>query len=373
MAAEEGLLSFIGDIYEASYRPGHWGTVLDRLCRLLGAKSGGIHVEDHASGKRYLLANHGLPRFAEATYRLGLSRHDPVYRIQAARPVAEAALVVRHDEQVAENPLYYRLIMKPNDLGYVAAISLFNDKEWHAGIGVHRSFKAEPFGDRELQLLNVLAPHFQRALRIDKALQQATHRAASLQSVLSELMHGVVVLNGQDQVTYHNAAAERLLSRHAGLLMDGARLRTWYPRDAAELWAAVAGLRQGKARQQAVGLNHPDRPHPLIVLATLREDAPESLSGVYGEGEIVLYVSDPGPPFDACEEDLAALFHFTRAESGVASALVNGLSVEQIAERHQVSRETVRSQLKSIFGKLGVSKQQDVVRLLLNSGLNRRL
>ena len=129
MAAEEGLLSFIGDIYEASYRPGHWGTVLDRLCRLLGAKSGGIHVEDHASGKRYLLANHGLPRFAEATYRLGLSRHDPVYRIQAARPVAEAALVVRHDEQVAENPLYYRLIMKPNDLGYVAAISLFNDKE----------------------------------------------------------------------------------------------------------------------------------------------------------------------------------------------------------------------------------------------------
>jgi DNA-binding CsgD family transcriptional regulator len=33
----------------------------------------------------------------------------------------------------------------------------------------------------------------------------------------------------------------------------------------------------------------------------------------------------------------------------------------------------VRSQLKSIFGKLGVSKQQDVVRLLLNSGLNRRL
>jgi DNA-binding NarL/FixJ family response regulator len=67
------------------------------------------------------------------------------------------------------------------------------------------------------------------------------------------------------------------------------------------------------------------------------------------------------------------LFHFTRAESGVASALVNGLSVEQIAERHQVSRETVRSQLKSIFGKLGVSKQQDVVRLLLNSGLNRRL
>jgi hypothetical protein len=100
----------------------------------------------------------------------------------------KAALVVRHDEQAEENPLYYRLIMKPNDLGYVAAISLFNDKEWHAGIGVHRSFKAEPFGDRELQLLDVLAPHFQRALRIDKALQQATHRAASLQSVLSELM-----------------------------------------------------------------------------------------------------------------------------------------------------------------------------------------
>ena len=44
--------------------------------------------------------------------------------------------------------------------------------------------------------------------------------------------------------------------------MDGARLRTWYPSDAAELWAAVAGLRQGKARQQAVGLNHPEPAAP---------------------------------------------------------------------------------------------------------------
>jgi len=366
------LLSFIGDVYEASYRPEHWDTVLTRLCELLNAKSGGIHVEDHTMGKRYLLAHYGLPRFAEATYRLGLSKHDPIYRIQAGRPVAEAAQVARHTDQKLENPLYYRLIMKPNDLGYVAAISLFNDEEWHAGIGIHRSFQAEPFSDRELRLLDVLAPHFQRALRIQKALHQAKYRAASLQSVLAELMHGVVVLNRQDRVTYHNAVGERILSQHPALWLEGDRLRTHYPRDAAQLWAVVADLRQGDCSQQAVGLHHPERPHPLIVVAARRDETLEPLSEIYGDGEIVLYVSDPGGPFYTSETDLAALFNLTRAEAGVATALVNGLSLQEIAARNQVDKETVRSQLKSIFCKLGVSKQQDVIRLLLNSGLSRR-
>ncbi|MEH6706433.1 MAG: LuxR C-terminal-related transcriptional regulator [Alloalcanivorax venustensis] len=371
MAAQEGLLSFIGDIYEASYRPEHWGPALTRLCQLLNAKSGGIYVEDHAEGTRYMLANHGLPKLAGATYRLGLGKYDPIYQIQASRPVAEAAQVAQHADQKIENPLYYRLMMKPNDVGYVAAISLFNDKEWHAGIGIHRSFQAEPFSDRELQLLDVLAPHFQRALRIQKALHQAKHRAASLQSVLSELMHGVLVLNRQHRITYQNAVSKRILAQHSALWLDGDRLRTHYAQDAARLWAAVSGLRRNDLRQQAVGLHHPDRTHPLILVATLRDGFSEPLSELYGDGETVLYVSDPGSPFHASEDDLASLFDFTRAEAGIAIALVNGLSLQEIAARNQVGKETVRSQLKSIFCKLGVSKQQDVVRLLLNSGLNR--
>lgn len=372
MAAQEGLLSFIGDIYEASYRPEHWDVALTRLCQLLNAQSGGIYVEDHAARSRYMLANHGLPKLAGATYRLGLGKYDPIYQIQAARPVAEAAQVARHMDQKRENPLYYRLMMKPHDVGYVAAISLFNDAEWHAGIGIHRSFQAEPFSDKELQLLNVLAPHFQRALRIQKALHQAKHRAASLQSVLSELMQGVLVLNRHNRITYRNAVSARILARHPALSLDGDRLRTHYRQDAAQLWATVSSLRQGDTRQQAVGLYHPDRTHPLVLMATLRDDASEALTEIYGDGEIVLYLSDPGSPFLASDEDLASLFNFTRAEAGIAIALVNGLSVEAIAARNQVGQGTVRSQLKSIFGKLGVSKQQDVVRLLLNSGLNRR-
>lgn len=372
MAAQEGLLSFIGDIYEASYRPEQWGVALTRLCQLLNAQSGGIYVEDHAARSRYMLANHGLPRLAGATYRLGLGKYDPIYQIQAARPVAEAAQVARHMDQKRENPLYYRLMMKPHDVGYVAAISLFNDAEWHAGIGIHRSFQAEPFSDKELQLLNVLAPHFQRALRIQKALHQAKHRAASLQSVLSELMQGVLVLDRHNRITYRNAVSARILARHPALSLDGDRLRPHNRQDAVQLWATVSSLRQGATRQQAVGLYHPDRTHPLVLMATLRDDASEALTEIYGDGEIVLYLSDPGSPFHASDEDLASLFNFTRAEAGIAIALVNGLSVEAIAARNQVGQGTVRSQLKSIFSKLGVSKQQDVVRLLLNSGLNRQ-
>ena len=59
----------------------------------------------------------------------------------------------------------------------------------------------------------------------------------------------------------------------------------------------------------------------------------------------------------------------TRAEARLASMLADGMSMEEAAEALLVSIQTVRSQLKSVFAKTGVTRQAELVALLLSDML----
>lgn len=56
-------------------------------------------------------------------------------------------------------------------------------------------------------------------------------------------------------------------------------------------------------------------------------------------------------------------FALSPGELRVARAIIGGMSVSEIALERGISRETVRTQLKSIFSKLGISSQLELVRL----------
>jgi DNA-binding CsgD family transcriptional regulator len=68
----------------------------------------------------------------------------------------------------------------------------------------------------------------------------------------------------------------------------------------------------------------------------------------------------PQPPL----EILSEAFSLTAAEAKVASMVALGFSPEEIANELQVSRETVRNQIKAIFGKTGTRRQSELAALL---------
>jgi DNA-binding CsgD family transcriptional regulator len=58
------------------------------------------------------------------------------------------------------------------------------------------------------------------------------------------------------------------------------------------------------------------------------------------------------------------LYGLSPAEARLAQSLCQGQSVEEHAERFQVSVNTVRTQVRAILGKTGCARQQDLVRML---------
>lgn len=63
-------------------------------------------------------------------------------------------------------------------------------------------------------------------------------------------------------------------------------------------------------------------------------------------------------------EILSEAFSLTAAEAKVASMIAAGLSPNEIATELQVSRETVRNQIKAVFGKTGIHRQSELAALI---------
>jgi DNA-binding CsgD family transcriptional regulator len=81
-------------------------------------------------------------------------------------------------------------------------------------------------------------------------------------------------------------------------------------------------------------------------------------------GPAVVLVRGPERVGAGSEAVLAALFGLTRSEAKLASALVDGMSLDEFAERKSVSTNTVRSQLKSIMRKTETNRQGELISVL---------
>lgn len=79
----------------------------------------------------------------------------------------------------------------------------------------------------------------------------------------------------------------------------------------------------------------------------------------------IVAVEDPGEQPVPTPEDVTREWHVTPAEARVVCLLAGGLSVQQIADTLRLSVHTVRSQLKGVYAKTGMTSQLEVVRGLL--------
>jgi DNA-binding CsgD family transcriptional regulator len=78
-----------------------------------------------------------------------------------------------------------------------------------------------------------------------------------------------------------------------------------------------------------------------------------------------LTYADPSQRQGLPQEILRVLFALTPAECRVALLLGDGHAANEVANIVGVTKNTVHSQIKSIFSKTGVKRQSELIRLLL--------
>jgi DNA-binding CsgD family transcriptional regulator len=233
-------------------------------------------------------------------------------------------------------------------------------------LSIYRSRRAGAFEESDLDLVRFLRPHIQRAYRLHSELSAARNEQTSLQAALDSMTAAVILLDEGLRVITMNQAAQRLLKENDGLLLARDGLRAGQIDESARLQqliaeASLTSAGKGLKAGGAMNISRNNRPPLHVLVSPVRR---VNLDGRRSVRAIVL-AADPTQRIRPAQEVMQFLFGLTPAESRVATLLADGHSSTEIAETLGVSRNTLKTQLASVYSKTGTSRQAQLVRLML--------
>lgn len=222
----------------------------------------------------------------------------------------------------------------------------------------------------EAQRLAILLPHLYRALKLKREYNDADHSRGQAQAIIEQFPFGVLLVNAQGKLISANQhALDTIADNNTLCLEDDVLCSTAKDQD-----------------RQLKGLIERAANTPL-------DAAGEHLSSIMIDGEhgvsfSLLITADPYPntPYDQQTENCAAifigsaslrqnvsvsalqtLFGLTQAEARLTSLLASGMSLSLAAEQSFISKNTAKVQLKSIFTKVGVNRQAELIKHIFTS------
>jgi DNA-binding CsgD family transcriptional regulator len=180
-----------------------------------------------------------------------------------------------------------------------------------------------------------------------------------LSALLDQLTLGVVVVDRGRRVISMNRAAREIIAAGDVLRTNANHLHAVDPEGEASLSDAIA-CAEKRSGEEAVGYFRLTRQgegeavHGYTTGLGAKEDG--------GADAIGIVIHDPSRPSTG-ERHLKRMFELTAAEARVAALIAEGVQVAEVAETLNISIHTVRTQLKNIFAKTGVGRQNELVRL----------
>ena len=186
-------------------------------------------------------------------------------------------------------------------------------------------------------------------------------------AIVDHLPIGVFLVGRGCEVHETNRRAREILSYDDGIMIHRGVLTASSRPETQHLHEAVALVLKSQNGVQLPGedVTTLSRPSGLLEFSALvsRLTANQDVSR---EPLAAIFLSETSRSLEIDPCRLKMLYGFTLAEAKVASLLVQGLRIEDIAAYQNVSLNTVRTQLKGIFGKIVCDRQAEVVRIILS-------
>ena len=223
----------------------------------------------------------------------------------------------------------------------------------------------EGWSSGQLDLVRRLLPHIRQTVHVRQTLAGAGALGAALTELLEAGGLGVVQLDARGRIVAANDRARNLLRRGDSLFDKNGFLFAHSPQDNDRLQDLLGRALPQVGAQGAGGCMtvwRPDDLLPLVLQAhpvgRQEEDYP-----AWPVAALVLLI-DPTHEAAIDPAFAAAALDLTGMESRVGVLLAQGMSVSQIATATGRKESTVRSHVKQIFSKHGLSRQAELVRLV---------
>lgn len=256
---------------------------------------------------------------------------------------------------------------------YSAGCKLFQDQEILALLIILTSELRQPLSETEFNFINRLTPHIKRVIQLQKHLYRFSMAALVGYAMINKLHQPVILLSLTGTVLHVNTAATHLMQQTEIIKIQNNNFAMPEPYlgefqkncQAFELCYRTGNyIAELEKNDTCVRIMHSDE-ETMFVFSSLI--LPETSMKSFGTRPLIMltfYHPDFAPPVDS--QLLSTALNLTPAECRIALLLLEGLSLKEIASENNVSIDTVKKQLQSIYEKTDTNKQVDLVKLLLN-------
>lgn len=369
----------LGLIYEGPLESRPWQSALPRLRELFDAQVASLVLRPPAQDDRGVILNSlrddgdGAPGLADpndwevTAYREQFFALDPFINLPLDKVVTLQDIL---DDRELEASDYYRHYLQPVNVFRILGVDTAEPGGMVARLRFSRGRRDARFSANDRALLQRLTPHLQRATQIYARLSRTTSERDLYAGAVDQLTVATIILDEQGRVLNTNALAKALLEERSGLGLRDQHLHIGGRDQNRELQDALTTVIRAQQRGEATVVR---------ALRIPRQGGRSDLGLVvrpipaaeWGEGQgtpcAAVFISDPDLRETASQQTLGELFGLTPAEANLAILLSRGLSLSEVSEAQNISQHTARAQLKSIFAKTGVSRQAELVRLVLKS------
>jgi DNA-binding CsgD family transcriptional regulator/PAS domain-containing protein len=367
-------------IYEGPLQEKPWQSFLPMPRKVMDAQVVSLVLRPPAAGDRGVILNcrrdeDGAevgeladPEDWEAiNYREQFFALDPFVNLPPGKVVTQQELVP--DRELLESE-YYRDYLAPIGIFHILGVDTVEPDGMLARLRIARRIDEEAFADSHKMLCERLLPHLRRSIQIHARLSRTESERDIYAGAVDQLSVATLVLDERGRILNTNSVARTLLELSDGLSVVEQILQVTdrdINRQLQELVAnAITEQRAGTtATARALRVPRPSgRQEFGLVIRPVRVSQ-------FDEGQsspcIAIFISDPEQQESASQQLLGELFELTPAEANLAIKLARGLSLAQLSEEQNISQHTARAQLKSVFAKTGVTRQAELVRLVLKS------
>ena len=365
----EPLSRLIGQIYDAVIDPTLWRSVLAETCIFTNTERGVLIHEDSLEPADSLFHT-SLPdpeweRLYLNTYML----INPA-RLARGRVVKPNEVVLTSDymskEEYARTRFANEFLSLRNCVD-LASLVLEVTSTTFTVLGVVRN-EAQGFADKNVrQQLELLAPHFRRAVMLGNLFEQRRMVADVLAETLDSLKAGVFILAADSGVVHANSSAKKFLKGDQAFRVTDGRL---VPRDASARTALAEALAAASSGDEALGSKDP---HILCRTGTEKSlfgtvmglnDGQRRQAALRYRAIAALCLREASFEAPTVAPTLAKLYNLTPREMTVLATIIENPSAPEVADILGLSEETIKSHLKSIFRKTGATRQADLIKLV---------
>lgn len=364
----QALSDTIGAIYDCALDPQQWPATCRTIASLCESTAGGICVHDllHLQNDQLFVFGYDQ-QFLE---KLGQNyATSPMAASDIVANVGDVKALSIEDRALDESR-FFRDVLKQFQLQDILWFPALRTGGRMASMHASRGEKAPRYGEREIGLFKLLAPHVCRALAISDAFDIKTLHSQMLERTLDGLVSGVYLTARDGRVVYMNAAAERQVKAGTSIRIVNDRISPINLGARAALTRAIDRASRGESDTDLseYSLAIPDVGGVGVVATLLPVDRGRRCDIVASfSASVAVFTKDPVEAPLMPGEAFARLYGLTGAELRVLLALAQGMGAKEATDMLGISEATVRTHLQRIFSKTGTTRQSDMLRLLQNA------